>query len=125
MTHISADHFARMFTDLVEQARADKVRDYFAPSATINLNGKELTYEEFERRIAWMSKRALSVQFEDALVTSDRAACVHYTSFTEEGKTSVFKVFSRMHLNQGKITRFEHMTLKMSGDAHDSVVNQF
>lgn len=117
-------HFAQMFKDLIESS-PEKVADYFSPDATINLNGKELSYDDMIQRAQWMSERTLKVRFEEALISADRAACVHYTSFKEKGKTTLFKVFSRMKLDQGKITRFEHMVLKISGEASHSVVNDF
>ncbi len=121
---LTPQDFAQMFKDVIENS-AEKVPHYFAPEASINLNGKELSFDDLIKRSQWMTRRTLKVHFEEALITKERAACVHYSSISENGHTSVFKVFSRMSLKEGKITRFEHMTLKISGEAPDTVVNDF
>lgn len=117
--------FENLFKDLVERSDVTKLPRYFDSEATVNLNGKEMTYAEFEKRIQWMSKRKMKVTFVDCLFDTHQAFCKHFSEIEENGATSTFKVLSHSLLKDGRVVRFEHITLKVEGEASDSVVNAF
>ncbi|USN50854.1 MAG: hypothetical protein H6731_00070 [Myxococcales bacterium] len=117
--------FKGLFTNLVAGGRVDLLEDYFYPDAKINLNGKELSYDEFKKRIMWMKERDLKVTFVDYLADDNKAFCKHFSEINENGQISCFKVLSHMKLKDKRVQEFEHVTLKVSGTASENVVNDF
>ncbi len=122
---IKEDFFKNLFTDLVQNGEYQKVGNYFSSDAKINLDGKLLNYEEFVKRVQWMQKRDMKVDFKQAIISGNKAASFHYSTIKDGDASSTFKVFAWMELKNGKVINFEHIALKIEGNAPQSVVNDF
>ena len=118
---IDENFFKSMYIDLVQNGNYEKIPNYFSSDASINLDGKELNYEEFIHRVKWMQKRNLTIDFKQALINGNDVATWHFSQIDN----STFKVFARIKMKNNKIFRFEHIALKIQGNAEQKVVNDF
>ena len=105
---------------VLAQHDTTKISHYFTDDAVLMINEKVLQrHDQIADRLIWIQQHTQSVKVElhRVFFDSDEGFDHHTTEVVDlDGKRSLFKVFGYIQLRDGKIARYEDVTIQLVGD---------
>ncbi len=106
--------------EVLEKHDAAKVPQYFTEDAVMILNEKKLQgSKEIANRIAWVKENihAVKVKLHNTFFVGDEGFDHHTTELIEKnGKRCLYKIFGYTQIRDGKIARYEDVTIQVAGE---------
>lgn len=112
--------FASCLQEVLAKSDASKIDQYFTDDAVIVINEKLLNgKKEIADRINWIkqNKPETTVVLKKAFFNGNVGFDHHVSIFTcDDGKRGVFKIFGYIEMTNGKISRYEDVTIQIEGE---------
>lgn len=118
------DFIRKVFTDVIESARADEevISTYFSPSYIQYVDGHALTYADFIQHMT-VQKRSIKsakVIVDHCIVEGNKICTVHRVDLIKKDGTNVLaKVVAYFELENGKIVLCDELTHILKGGKED------